>query len=295
MVLVLGEILFDIFPDSRQMGGAPFNFAFHLKKLGLPVRFFSRTGDDELGKEIFNFLDKHGFDTNDIQVDMERPTGTVNVSQTQEGHSFSITTGTAWEALEPSSQLLECLAKSSLIYYGSMIWHAEKGRQTVQTLLKDKPSSTRIFCDINLRSEFYTHQEIKSMLSDIDILKLNSDELAEITKYLYGRPDSSENGAQKLIFDYDISEIILTLGSKGSQWITKSNSYRSDIAATTNLIDTVGAGDAYAAVCAGSRIAGIPIETAMDLASQFAGNICGIQGALPDSDDIYQDLLKKDI
>jgi len=79
MVLVLGEILFDIFPQYRRIGGAPFNFAFHLKKLGVPVRFISCVGEDEPGQRILEFLNSHGFALEDIKIDANHPSGRVLV------------------------------------------------------------------------------------------------------------------------------------------------------------------------------------------------------------------------
>ena len=91
MILVIGEILFDTFPDYRRIGGAPFNFAFHLKKLGFPVEFVSRVGRDARGDEILHFLEQHGFDTGYIQVDPILPTGRVDIIPKKKGGQERVT------------------------------------------------------------------------------------------------------------------------------------------------------------------------------------------------------------
>ena len=99
MILVIGEILFDLFGNNKKLSEAPFNLAFHLKKLGFPVRFVSRVGKDALGREISYFLKQHQFDLTDIQTDPDHDTGTVKVTMADHGHAFTITPDTAWAHL----------------------------------------------------------------------------------------------------------------------------------------------------------------------------------------------------
>ena len=177
MILVIGEILFDLFGNNKKLGGAPFNFAFHLKKLGFQVRFVSRVGEDALGREILYFLKQHQFDLTDIQIDPNHDTGTVKVTMSHEGHAFTITPDTAWAHLVFDRGLSTLLQQyCDLLYFGSLIQHSKKGITLIQKVMSQKQSGTTVFCDLNLRPGFYGPGVIKAALRASDILKLSREE-----------------------------------------------------------------------------------------------------------------------
>ncbi len=143
MILVTGEILFDLFKDRRRMGGAPFNFAFHLKKLGFDVRFISRVGNDDLGKEILDFLSSHQFNTTDIQIDPVLPTGTVQVDVSENSHTFTIIKNTAWDRIDFNPQMTSLMAQGpDLFYFGSLVQRTETGRALIHRILERKVLGT---------------------------------------------------------------------------------------------------------------------------------------------------------
>jgi len=293
MILVLGEILFDLFPGNKKLGGAPFNFAFHLKKLGFPVRFVSRVGKDGLGREILDFLKQHKFDLKDIQTDPDHDTGTVQVSLSQEGHEFTIMPDTAWAHLAFDEGLSILLQQScDLLYFGSLIQSSKNGCELIQTVMGRKKSKTKVFCDLNLRPNFYTPAVIKASIEYADILKLNHEEWLEISDLIKNKTLTGETMDQ-LMISYDLESIILTLGSLGSQWITREESHFCRPLPQKEVVDTVGAGDAYAAISAAGWLNKLPNEITMDLASEFAGHICGIKGALPEDERIYDEFRQR--
>ena len=291
MILVTGEILFDLFGDRRQMGGAPFNFAFHVKKLGLAVRFFSRVGNDDLGREILDFLDSHNFDTRDIQIDPDRPTGTVVVTPARDGHTFTITPDTAWDRIGFTPRMKACLEQGpDMVYFGSLVQRTGQGRSLIGEIMARKPAGTRVFCDINLRPESYTEAVVHACVSAADIVKLNREELVMIR----GRDRLSlEAAGRNLINTHGVQVVILTLGAKGSTWITPETSWHCPAETPKKIIDTVGAGDAYAAVSAACLHRHLPLDTGMALASAFAARICSQEGALPEDDAVYQPIKQR--
>ena len=134
MILALGEILFDIFPDYRRLGGAPFNFAFHLKQLGFPVRFVSRVGEDRNGKEIRAAVKAHGFNPADLQVDSRHATGTVAVSLNDTGvPTFDILPNVAYDHIDFTPAVGSLLEDCALIYFGTLIQRTDRGFQILQT------------------------------------------------------------------------------------------------------------------------------------------------------------------
>lgn len=294
MFLVVGEILFDIFPTGKRIGGAPFNFAFHLKKLGLPVRFVSRVGRDQNGEKILTFLAGHGLDTRDIQIDGSHGTGVAKVNTGQgEGHGFTIVPDQAYDYIDYdviSEQYFH--PDLRMIYFGSLIQRRETSAEKFLKMIHQKPQRATTFCDINLRPDCYNRETIKNSLLVANTLKLNQDEFDEISSWFLNG-ESLECRVRQLMDQYHIQTVILTMGDQASHWFHNHQHYEKPIDRIQYVVDTVGAGDAYAAICAAGIITGLPVEKITALAVQFASHVCQSKGALPDDLSIYQPLAEK--
>ncbi len=298
MILVIGEILFDLFPAYKRIGGAPFNFAFHLKRLGFDVRFISRVGNDDLSNEILAFLGAHEFDTGDIQTDPVHATGTVEVSMASEGsggsgesHSFSIVTDTAYDHICFDESLADlCASSPALVYFGTLIQRTRNGRALIRNCLTSAGSASCKFCDINLRPDCYTPQVVDNAVAATNILKLSHEELDVLA------PDQKvplKSRAANLITDTGPDLVILTRGEHGSIWATRQHVLEHPAPNDIEIADTVGAGDAYAAMSAAGRMAGLKDQETMALAQDFAGRICGLKGALPPNRSFYTEFLSR--
>ncbi len=330
MILVIGEILFDIFPGYKRLGGAPFNFAFHLKKIGMPVAFISRVGNDNDGNKILDFLDSCGFDLENIQIDPLHKTGRVIINIDENGyHNFNIIKNVAYDYIEYNNHL-DFLLKdhAKFIYFGSLIQRTPNGFNTLQRILSRKHGSIKKFCDINLRPGCWTTSLVQSCLQQSDILKLSHEELFDIIPPQYkihgtSRSQYNIHGGSNsqlknesllrtgcygdfcmknnsysdiidyLMHEYELEAVILTLGKDGSHWFTREHHHKVGPVNISLMKDTVGAGDAYAAMAAACYLKGLNIEETMSLASAFASRICMIKGALPDSDEIYSEFKEK--
>lgn len=293
MVLVVGEILFDIFPEYRRLGGAPFNFAYHLKKLGIDTHFISRVGRDGPGREIIDFIRGHGFNPDDIQIDADHETGKVQVKLNHDGaHEFHIQPDAAYDYIQFDKSVETLLDHPpALIYFGTLIQRTENGFQTVQKLLSQKKTGTPTLYDINLRPGCYNEKSITASLKQTDILKLNHEELSYLSRNL--KTESSRRAAiDKLLGDYEIATIVLTAGENGSEWHTKKEHRCIKPIGPISIVDTVGAGDAYAAIVALGHLEKWPIAKTLSLASNFAAHICSIKGAIPADDNFYNHVLQ---
>jgi len=294
MFLIIGEILFDIFPSGKRIGGAPFNFAFHLKNLGFPVRFVSRVGSDQNGEKILTFLAGHSFDTQDIQIDENHGTGVVEVKTCQGiDHSFTIVPNKAYDYIDyniiPKQYFHSNLR---LIYFGSLIQRRKTSAGKFQEMMYQKPHHAATFCDINLRPDCYIRQTVKNSLLITDTLKLNQDEFDEISSWFLD--DSSiENRVIQLKDMFHIETVILTMGDQASHWFHHHQHYEKTIPEIQGIVDTVGAGDAYAAICAAGITCRLPVKKTTELAVEFASHICQNKGALPEDLSIYQPLAKQ--
>ena len=298
MILILGEILFDLFPGYRRIGGAPFNFAFHLRQLGFEVAFVSRVGQDALGEKIISFVREKGFNPGHIQIDPVHATGTVDISVDRDGdHRFFIVPDRAYDHLEWTAPLdALCQAGPDMVYFGTLIQRTVKGAAIVDRVLSAAGNQAQRFCDINLRPDCWTRTVVDAAILRSDILKLNLEEL-EILAPGPGQ-DSLDRALSLLSKDGESPGpdlVILTRGEKGAVWVTAQGAMNCPAQenATLEVADTVGAGDAYAAMAAAGRLAGLPDRETMAMAQEFAGKICTVPGAIPEDDTLYLDYKKR--
>lgn len=291
MVLVIGEVLFDVFPDYRRMGGAPFNFAFHLHQLGLPVRFVSRIGTDAPGREVLAFFERRGLNGGDLQVDPDHETGQVQVTLDSAAvPTFHIRPDMAYDHIAADRHLESLLAAPPrLMYFGTLVQRTSHGFRTLQTLLKHRHPDTRTFCDINLRPGCYTREVIVASLRQADILKLNEEELGVIRDIVKG-PVADKELISQLQTDFDIAVVAVTRGASGSDWYDRDTHCRLAPPQVATVADTVGAGDAHAAMIALGFLRRWPPEKTLAAANRFAAAICSIQGALPETEALYTEI-----
>lgn len=294
MILVIGEILFDIFVKSKRLGGAPFNFAYHLKQFGFPVRFISRIGMDDNGREILNRIQEAGFDPGDIQIDNAHPTGTVQVQVDQNGiPKFDILSDVAYDYIELNPEAYaDHLLNAELVYFGTLMQRTDPAFKQVQQFLDRKQADTVFFYDINLRPDCYSDKVIESSLFKTDILKLNADELRECIR-ITGLDNDGPPAIRHIMTQYSLHTVALTKGDAGSELYTPEGVRRSAPEPAEFIVDTVGAGDAYASMLAAGILMKWSLQKMLSRATAFASRICTIKGALPDSAAFYEPLRKQ--
>ena len=294
MIFVVGEILIDLFENYQRIGGAPFNFAFHLKQLGFPVRFLSRIGDDGHGREIRGFLEKHGFDPDDIQVDPHHPTGTVNVTTDPNGiPAFDIRTDVAYDFLDLEAVPLGADGTpAAMIYMGSLVQRTPSGFGQVSRFLSKKAPSTKVFFDVNLRSPHINPKALSASLEYSNIVKLNDEELTFFQRLLDG-PEAASDFISWMIRQFSLEWVIVTCGEEGSAVHNGINTTTLPPVKNSKITDTVGAGDAYAAVMAAGYLKRLSMHPIADAAARFAAKICTIPGAIPEDMGFYQKVINQ--
>jgi len=299
-ILCFGEILFDMYPDRKKLGGAPFNFAWHLHHFGHRVGFVSRIGQDALGQEILQHLQQHRFPTDLLQIDPEWPTGTVHVTLDARGvPDFTIVERVAWDRIAFDAAVQQFLRDGvDLIYFGSLAQRHATSRQTLQRLLQAVPAGTLVFCDLNLRQKFYNREILQQAVARSQVVKLNEAEFAVVQQELGFRSPEAQ-AATALVQAYGLRLLCITRGERGStlflphgrvDWPTcdaLSKCVARDDPQNGETLDTVGAGDGYAAVLAHGLLAGWAPETLLDRASCFAAALCQIPGAVPEDKEFY--------
>lgn len=281
LVVGLGEILWDLLPTGRQMGGAPANFAFHARALGAESLIVSAVGDDKPGRELLDELGRRGFDRRFIAVVDAAPTGAVSVDLDGAGMPrYVIREGVAWDAL-PWTPALRGLAEGAdAVCYGTLAQRAEASRRTIEAFLESTRTEALRVLDLNLRQAFYSGPLIRRLLERTTILKLNDDEL-RIVGGMLSLPGPETEILRGLLKAFPLTAIALTKGRAGSRLIGRDR----DIVHPgypVEPVDTVGAGDAFTAALVTGLLMNKSWEDISETANRLAGHVCTRPGAWPD-------------
>lgn len=281
-VTVFGEVLFDCFPSGEQvLGGAPFNVAWHLQALGDNPLFISRVGHDENGQKILNAMKQWGMTTSAVQLDSTHPTGQVVVDMIANEPNYSITADCAYDYIDAKE--MPKLTQGTLLYHGSLGLRNPVARHAFHTLVEHyRPA---LFLDINLRPPWWNKNEVLDWMSQATWVKLNEHELHEL-----GYTEPSYQQAMIACKDeFELDQIILTRGAKGACVLTADNEiHQVALDPVENVIDTVGAGDAFTAVYLHGLINNWSVDQSIEIAQQFACRVVGLRGATTNDLNFYK-------
>ncbi len=278
-IVGVGEILWDVFPQGKALGGAPANFAYHVSQFGLNGLVVSAIGRDELGEEIKTLLENKPMGTYLQEVDT--PTGTVKVSLNQNGiPEYEICENVAWDNIEFTDKLQELASKVKTICFGSLAQRNELSRSTINKFLDAMDIDALKVFDINLRQHFYTKEVLELSLTKCNILKINDEEV-EIIRNFFGWDNLNEKEVcLKLLKEYGLMIIVLTRGTEGSYVMTENEEFFKPTP-IVKVADTVGAGDSFTATFVAGLLYGKKIEEAHELAVEVSAFVCTQTGAMP--------------
>ncbi|MGL6076177.1 MAG: carbohydrate kinase family protein [Fimbriiglobus sp.] len=273
-ILALGEVLWDVFPDGPRFGGAPANFAWACAGLSEDRVFLaSAVGDDDLGHAARERLGVMGVDLSHL-VTTTLPTGQVLVSLDANGQgSYRFIENPAWDEVPLSASLLQLAREADAIYFGTLGQRAEFSRTTIRTILRAaKPESLRVL-DLNLRPPHWTPEIVRESLSLANVLKLNDDEFPILADIL-GLSGPVEAQLDQLQKSASLELIALTRGARGSLMLRENGERVEHSGTPTDVIDTVGAGDAFTAVLTLGLLHQQPLEAISHVANQVAAYVC---------------------
>lgn len=283
--VVFGEVLFDCFEDgARVLGGAPFNVAWHLQGFGAAPTFVSRVGDDASGREIEQRMRDHGMAEHGVQRDATYATGEVLVQIVDGEPSYTIATDRAWDHIAASDLPS---GAGGLLYHGTLALRSESSRAALEALLERGEGS--VFVDVNLRDPFWDAAEVRERVHRADWVKLNADELDALAPGSGSVPDR----ARAFVRDHALRGLVVTRGARGAIAVDTAGAL-SEVtpARALEVVDTVGAGDAFASVLILGIVADWPLPTMLERAQAFASHAVTWRGAVPPDDAIYGDLLR---
>ena len=277
VIVGIGEILWDMLPTGKALGGAPANFAYHAQRLGEEGWAVSAIGDDPLGAEIMDIVtDKK---LRNIIAVTDKPTGTVQVSLDEKGvPSYNIMEDVAWDNIPFTPEMEALAARADAVCYGSLVQRMASRDSVLRFLRATRPEALRVF-DINLRQHYYSPEVVDESLKLANILKINDEEI-RIVADMFGLGADDTAACRALVERYALKLVILTKGADGSEVITADEAIPQAVG-KVKVVDTVGAGDSFTAAFVVAYLRGDSLSDAQRLANETAAYVCSCKGAMP--------------
>jgi len=273
----MGEVLWDLLPDGKILGGAPVNFAYHAMQLGAVGVAISSVGDDELGREIIDSVNLKGVE-NCIAVN-SHPTGTVGVTLKDGKPDYTIYENVAWDFIELTSGAIQKLQQADAICFGTLAQRSAGSHDAILKALKLVPENCLKVYDINLRQKYYSKELISESLSVANVFKINDDEV-ELFKQLFGLEGSEAEVCQKIKETYSLEYLALTKGEKGSYLFHKDEvSFLPT--PLVDVEDTIGAGDSFTSAMVMGILNKQPLQQIHRKAVEISAFVCTQKGATP--------------
>jgi fructokinase len=282
-VISIGEILWDVFPDGPRFGGAPANFACSVAELArdrIDVYAAGAVGGDDLGQRAFEALHLHGVQTRYVSI-VDRSTGKVRVKLDAAGRaSYEFAAGAAWDNLSWSGGLEQLAARADAVCFSTLGQRTEISRQTIQRFVQATPAACFRVLDINLRPPSWSEEIVLQSLQVANVLKLNDAELLALADMLRWSGADLEL-LQRLVDRFSLQLVALTRGAAGAILLSESGEQSDLPGQPTVVVDTVGAGDSFAAVLVIGLLSGIPLAKINAWGNRVAAFVSSQAGATP--------------
>jgi fructokinase len=279
-VFAFGEVLWDQLPNGAVIGGAPANFASRVQSLGVDVTLVSRVGQDDLGQESTQILQRLGLSTDCIQRDAKKPTGTVQVTFDDYGSpSYDITKDVAYDYIACTSELVERAKQAEMIYFGTLAQRTMVARQSLSMLLEAVPDTVRL-CDVNLRVGCFTKQTVSSSLRASNILKLNEVEVTDLADMFEFGTHDIEAFCDLAIQHFGLDLCLVTRGPLGAFAKHKSGERIIVPGYSVKVVDTIGAGDAFTAGFVWSHVRGQALADCIEMGVRCGALVATHRGGM---------------
>jgi len=289
LIVGLGELLWDMLPEGKQLGGAPANFSVMSARLGNRAVIASRIGSDALGREARSYLAPLPADLNSLQEDAKHPTGSVGVTLTAGQAEYVIHEPVAWDFLEFTPQWKQLAAEADAVCFGTLAQREPVSRKTIHAFLAaTRKECVRVF-DVNLRKPFYTRGVLEDSLAKATVLKLNDAEMPQVLGLLKldaGAPTAEldpsalRKGAHALLQEFPLQLVCVTMGGTGSLLVTRET-FHQHPGIAIQVADTIGAGDAFTAALTSYYLQKAPLPVLNDAGNRWGSWVASQAGAMP--------------
>ena len=279
-IVAIGEILWDVFDDRELLGGAPFNFAAHASRLGHEVAFISAVGDDDRGRRALRQAVELGLATNLVKQVSGNATGAVTVILDAEGQpSYTIHRPAAYDFVSLSEQDRAAIAEPFWIYYGTLHQMSDQARSLTQELLEMFPGAGRLY-DVNLRRDSYNPSLVRELMRLATTLKINDEEVAAVESMLGTAHGSLEGFCRACSAEFSWDAVCVTQGAAGCS-VLLADEFAQAPGCEVQVVDTVGAGDAFAAAFVHGLDRGWPAARLGDFANRVGALVASRAGGVP--------------
>jgi len=276
-VVCIGEVLWDSLPKGMFLGGAPLNVAVNLTNLGIDASIISAIGNDELGYKTLAEIKSRGLNTDSIQINAHQ-TGLVEVELSDRGiPSYIIHEQRAWDFIEANHAAKELLGQADIAVFGSLSFRNETSAMAIKELLSGF-NGMKIL-DVNFRKPFYNKILIEELLGHADMLKVNDEEIEEMA-FWFGLEADYQLSIPKICAMFGIQKAIITLGEDGSSFYSEGK-FHHHSRFEVDVVDTVGAGDAFLSGVIYSLVNGKSPEKLLQIANALGAYVAGSEGATP--------------
>ena len=276
IIVGIGELLWDVLPTGKRAGGSPVNLVFHANQLGAQGCAISTVGEDALGDELLKELDENKIQY--IVPRVKRPTGTVNVTLQGGNPTYDIKEDVAWDYIPVTKESEEMILHADAVAYGTLALRSGVSRESILKLLHLAPIGTVKYCDLNLRPNFYSFEQIEELFELSDIVKINAKELKIITPMFGLENMTNDEVAHLLINKYNLHYFILTSGGNYSSVYGK-NEISCIKTPFVQIVDTVGAGASFSGAFLYSILTGATLREAHKKAVEIGAFVCMNSGA----------------
>lgn len=278
-IICFGEVLWDVLPAGRKLGGAPLNVSLRAQSFGNKAAMISSIGRDKIGEELAEAMKVHGGSLVHIQETGEYATSEVLVALDEHGTaSYEIKMPCAWDNISLLERDVEAVKASDAFIYGSLVVRNRTSRETLFALLDH--ARYKVF-DVNLRPPHYTPERIISLMEAADFVKFNDEELNEICAHLEFNEQSLEACISFISEQTGTDQICVTLGKDGAVLFNNSTFYYNKGYKVT-VADTVGAGDSFLATIISQLLNGMNAQEAINSACAVGSIVASKNGANPE-------------
>ena len=304
LILGIGELLWDVFPDGMRLGGAPANFAVMAGRLGDRAAILSRIGRDELGRQAMDRLDPLPVETSSLQVDPAHETGRVMVSFVDHEPHFTVHEPAAWDFLELSDAFVQLAERADAFCFGSLAQRNPQSRQTIQTLAAETSAACIRVFDVNLRAPFYSAEVLQESLELATVVKMNAAEALllldllglTVNGHLAGdaagmSTERQRWAAERLLGEFPALQMVaITRGAHGSLLVNRDE-WDEHPGFSVKVADAIGTGDAFTAAIAHYLLRGAGLATLNEAGNRWGGWMASQSGAMPALPDSVRDAI----
>ncbi|HCY42697.1 MAG TPA: hypothetical protein DHV48_15325 [Prolixibacteraceae bacterium] len=278
-IAAFGELLWDLLPAGKVLGGAPTNFIYRINSFGDQGTLLSKVGNDKAGRDARAALRNLGLSDENIQTDYEFPTGSVKVKIDEQGLvDFNIITDVAYDHIEINTEMIDAFSQADCVCFGTLVQRYGISKNTLRELIHESPDVVK-FLDVNLRKKCYTAATLEDSLRMANILKANDEELLIVRDLLGLKNENLHNLAKEALETFKLDIILCTLGSNGAFCLTKNGFFYYDPGYQITLGDTVGSGDAFSAGFIHYFMNGQPIDEALRFGNAAGAMVATTTGA----------------